>query len=76
MISDTFQQISIRFKHVRWQKEVIIIAVYARCSALERLELWDNLECIAENINNPWIVGGDQCDPRGDRKIRRPTSYN
>ncbi|KAH0778495.1 hypothetical protein KY290_004922 [Solanum tuberosum] len=34
-------------------------AVYARCSALERLELWEQLEEIAENFTIPWLVGGN-----------------
>lgn len=38
---------------------VIVIAVYARCSSQERLELWDEIKYTGENINGPWIVGGD-----------------
>ncbi|XP_049374662.1 uncharacterized protein LOC125839718 [Solanum verrucosum] len=29
------------------------------CDALERLELWDELEALSANINIPWMVGGD-----------------
>ncbi|KAH0673958.1 hypothetical protein KY290_013890 [Solanum tuberosum] len=29
-----------------------------RCSVLERLELWENLEAMAGQ-NYPWLVGGD-----------------
>ncbi|KAH0761397.1 hypothetical protein KY290_017470 [Solanum tuberosum] len=37
-----------------------VSAVYAtKCSALERLELWEDLEMIAINTQEPWIVGGD-----------------
>ncbi|KAH0636013.1 hypothetical protein KY285_035714 [Solanum tuberosum] len=38
-----------------WEEEV-----YARCSAIERLELWEDLDFVA-NANQivPWMVGGD-----------------
>ncbi|KAG5620134.1 hypothetical protein H5410_005352 [Solanum commersonii] len=56
---DSVQQLTISFKHKRNHNVVKIIEVYARCSALERLELWEDLEDIANNIIFPWIVGGD-----------------
>lgn len=37
----------------------MIIVVYARCSAIEILELWEELEWMAEGLHIPWIVGGD-----------------
>lgn len=37
----------------------MITAVYARCSAIERLKLWEELECVAEDLHIPWLVGGD-----------------
>ncbi|XP_075095204.1 uncharacterized protein LOC142173503 [Nicotiana tabacum] len=36
-----------------------MIFVYAKCSSLERLELWDNLYYLASNMELPWLVGGD-----------------
>ncbi|KAH0666246.1 hypothetical protein KY285_027452 [Solanum tuberosum] len=36
-----------------------VTTVYARCSALERLELWEDLEHIAAQPSSPWLVGGD-----------------
>ncbi|KAH0693231.1 hypothetical protein KY285_020328 [Solanum tuberosum] len=33
--------------------------VYARCSEVERLELWEELGSIAEDCHHPWMVGGD-----------------
>ncbi|KAK6773984.1 hypothetical protein RDI58_029223 [Solanum bulbocastanum] len=59
VISDSYQQISIKFKHGRLQRDFVILAVNAKCCALERLELWENLEYVAEGINHPWLVGGD-----------------
>lgn len=36
-----------------------VIAVYARCSHLERLELWEDLEQVACNTSISWLVGSD-----------------
>ncbi|XP_075087721.1 uncharacterized protein LOC142169718 [Nicotiana tabacum] len=33
--------------------------VYAKCSAIERLELWDHLYYLASDMELPWLVGGD-----------------
>lgn len=43
VVSDTIQQLTLRFKHQNNHKEVLITAIYARCSAIERLELWEDL---------------------------------
>ncbi|KAH0714812.1 hypothetical protein KY284_007717 [Solanum tuberosum] len=39
--------------------EVLITTVYARYDALDRLELWKDLELVAEDNTLPWLVGGD-----------------
>lgn len=39
--------------------EFKITAIYARCNAMERLELWEELEDIADHTQIPWIIGGD-----------------
>ncbi|KAH0716859.1 hypothetical protein KY290_013428 [Solanum tuberosum] len=56
---DLVQQITISFKHRNNNAQVKITSVYARCSSLERLELWDDLEEVAYCTNCPWLVGGD-----------------
>ncbi|XP_075095116.1 uncharacterized protein LOC142173428 [Nicotiana tabacum] len=33
--------------------------VYAKCTSLERLELWDNLYYMKSDMELPWLVGGD-----------------
>ncbi|XP_070042737.1 uncharacterized protein LOC142178149 [Nicotiana tabacum] len=33
--------------------------VYAKCSSLERLELWDNMYYLASDMKLPWVVVGD-----------------
>jgi len=57
IILDTMQQITIKFK-IR-NHFFLITAVYARCIALERLELWEELEDIVSREQCPWVVGGD-----------------
>ncbi|XP_075087590.1 uncharacterized protein LOC142169603 [Nicotiana tabacum] len=33
--------------------------IYAKCSALDKLKLWDSLYYLASNMKLPWLVGGD-----------------
>ncbi|KAH0771764.1 hypothetical protein KY290_015745 [Solanum tuberosum] len=40
-------------------KQFLTTIVYAKCSAGERLELWDELYSINYNLSMPWLVGGD-----------------
>ncbi|XP_015054917.1 uncharacterized protein LOC107001349 [Solanum pennellii] len=56
-ILDTVQQVTIKFKIDI--KFLLISVVYARCNALERLELWEELERINDRDRCPWIIGGD-----------------
>lgn len=37
----------------------MITVVYGRCSAIERLELWEELEWIADRLHIPWLVRVD-----------------
>lgn len=57
VVLDSFQPITMRFS--KNNHHYIISSVYARCSAIDKLELWEELEEIAEIIQVPWIVGGD-----------------
>lgn len=41
------------------QKVFKITVAYASYSALERLELWDDLEHITNICQGPWLVRGD-----------------
>lgn len=36
-----------------------VTTIYAKCLAVERLELWQDLEDSAGNTNVPWMIGGD-----------------
>ncbi|KAG5606965.1 hypothetical protein H5410_028457 [Solanum commersonii] len=59
IISDTIQQITIKFTHNVTKQHALITTVYARCSALERLELWEDIRWIANACFVPWVIGGD-----------------
>ncbi|KAH0636440.1 hypothetical protein KY289_036355 [Solanum tuberosum] len=39
--------------------EVMVTLVYAKCDANKRLELWDDIYQLTNNISCPWMVGGD-----------------
>ncbi|KAG5570617.1 hypothetical protein H5410_060383 [Solanum commersonii] len=56
IMGDSHQQISMKFE--MGSSVFFITAVYARCTQLERLELWEELEQF-DPLNYPWIVGGD-----------------
>lgn len=59
ILLDTIQHLSIKFTDRDSQMDFFIIAVYARCSTLERLKLWDSMESMAGEITKPWMIGGD-----------------
>jgi len=57
VIRYNIQHLTMKFRY--YNKEIMITSVYARCDALERLELWEELEGLTEVQNIPWLVGGD-----------------
>ncbi|XP_016445653.1 uncharacterized protein LOC107770832 [Nicotiana tabacum] len=59
LLIDTEQQLTIRVYHQDIGKYIMMTFVYAKCSSLERLELWDSLYYLASDIELPWLVGGD-----------------
>ncbi|XP_060210576.1 uncharacterized protein LOC132637514 [Lycium barbarum] len=38
---------------------MVVIIVYAKCSEVERMQLWDSLYLLASNMTSPWLLGGD-----------------
>uniref|UniRef100_A0A0V0H2Z6 Putative ovule protein n=1 Tax=Solanum chacoense TaxID=4108 RepID=A0A0V0H2Z6_SOLCH len=54
-VVDSVQQVTIRFKRRGSNNYFKITAVYARCYALDRLKLWEQLKEIAENSTIPWL---------------------
>ncbi|KAH0639572.1 hypothetical protein KY285_036158 [Solanum tuberosum] len=57
LMIESSQQITMKFSTNN--RECLIIAVYARCNALERLELWEQIEDIVQGTLLLWVVGGD-----------------
>jgi len=57
--TDTCQQLTMKYQLKGTDDKFTVTTVYARCSALERLELWEDLENIVDHTISPWLVGGD-----------------
>lgn len=51
---DIIQQVSVKFNYN--SKQFIISMVYARCSVLVRLELWEELHRLGSSCDTPWII--------------------
>ncbi|KAK4726805.1 hypothetical protein R3W88_031722 [Solanum pinnatisectum] len=58
VISNTRQQLSLLLT-LEDGNQVVFYVVYAKCTANERIRLWDNLYYISHNFSLPWMVGGD-----------------
>ncbi|XP_059285183.1 uncharacterized protein LOC132038547 [Lycium ferocissimum] len=58
-ITDHPQHLTVKLKMQNSQEAMIISIVYAKCSQTERRELWESLEDLSININEPWMIGGD-----------------
>ncbi|XP_070047248.1 uncharacterized protein [Nicotiana tomentosiformis] len=59
LVMETTQQVTVKVLHHELGQHIMMTFVYAKCSSLERLELWDNLYYIASDMELPWLVGGD-----------------
>ncbi|XP_019256428.1 PREDICTED: uncharacterized protein LOC109234834 [Nicotiana attenuata] len=59
LIVETNQQVTVKVFHYDIGQHIMMTFVYARCSSLERLELWDNLYYMESDMELPWLVGGD-----------------
>ncbi|XP_075074578.1 uncharacterized protein LOC142162156 [Nicotiana tabacum] len=53
------QHITLKVTDTDDQKEFVITMVYAKCDATERIELWDTLYNLDDDMSLPWLVGGD-----------------
>ncbi|XP_060212152.1 uncharacterized protein LOC132639745 [Lycium barbarum] len=58
ILLDTNQQISLKLKYSATGIKMIATFVYAKCSPVERRELWDNIYSLANDMSLPWLVGG------------------
>ncbi|XP_059306374.1 uncharacterized protein LOC132057787 [Lycium ferocissimum] len=53
------QQVTLKLTFLDSGKMFVTILVYAKCDAVDRLELWDNIYSLSSSMNFPWLVGGD-----------------
>ncbi|XP_070017840.1 uncharacterized protein [Nicotiana sylvestris] len=53
------QQLTLRLFHTESHVEFVLTLIYAKCDAIERIELWDSLYTMARDMEAPWLVGGD-----------------
>ncbi|XP_049357066.1 uncharacterized protein LOC125821728 [Solanum verrucosum] len=58
VISDTKQQLTLQLTLDNGY-QFMVTMVYAKCTALERLCLWEDLYTIGLDFSLPWMVGGD-----------------
>ncbi|XP_019255146.1 PREDICTED: uncharacterized protein LOC109233735 [Nicotiana attenuata] len=56
---NSVQQLTLRLFDIETQKEFMITLVYAKCDHFDRIELWDSLYYLAQDMTIPWLVGGD-----------------
>lgn len=58
MLTDSIQQLSLKFRYKAGNQEIMIPFVYARCNVLDILELWKDIEHVLYANQIPWIIGG------------------
>ncbi|XP_059288381.1 uncharacterized protein LOC132041688 [Lycium ferocissimum] len=59
IIVDVVQHVTFKLSNVNRPQEAYVTAVYAKCIAVERQDLWDSIVQVALNVQVPWIVEGD-----------------
>ncbi|XP_070054198.1 uncharacterized protein [Nicotiana tomentosiformis] len=59
VISVDEQQITIKIQNGVKNSNMFVTAVYAKCNANERKDLWSSLEGTHMVIDGPWFIGGD-----------------
>ncbi|KAH0679259.1 hypothetical protein KY284_020344 [Solanum tuberosum] len=57
VIRDNMQQLTMKL--IKNNVEIVITSAYARCDSFHRLELWEELENLAQEVSLSWLVGGD-----------------
>ncbi|XP_070009705.1 uncharacterized protein [Nicotiana sylvestris] len=53
------EQLTLRLFHTESHVEFVLTLIYAKCDAIEMIELWDSLYEMARDMDAPWLVGGD-----------------
>lgn len=59
IVANDDQQITIHFSEDSRHDNFYVASVYAKCSPVDRKDLWDSLEQINISITHPWCIGGD-----------------
>ncbi|XP_060182904.1 uncharacterized protein LOC132612840 [Lycium barbarum] len=59
ILEDTSQQVTLKLFFQELDKTMVVTLVYAKCDALKRLSLWDNMYCLADGMTPPLLIGGD-----------------
>ncbi|XP_075098996.1 uncharacterized protein LOC142175889 [Nicotiana tabacum] len=59
LVEDIEQQVTVRVFYHDLGQHMMMTFVYAKCSAMERLDLWDHLYYLASDMELPWLVGWD-----------------
>jgi len=59
VISNTDQQLTLQLHFQDTGDIILATVIYAKCDALERINMWDDIYNISVNYNMPWLVGGD-----------------
>ncbi|XP_075091507.1 uncharacterized protein LOC142171714 [Nicotiana tabacum] len=59
ILFDMEQQLTLILFNPLSQKDFIVTLVYAKCDAIERIELWDSMYALAQDMNVLWLVDGD-----------------
>lgn len=54
---DSGQQVTLTFSYT--QKSFKVTVVCDRCSCVERLDLWETIQGVADNTHIFWIIGED-----------------
>lgn len=59
VIIDMHQQLTLKLTNMDTYRSFIVIFVYAKCTIIERIELWDSLFALARDMFIPCLIGGD-----------------
>ncbi|KAH0702373.1 uncharacterized protein [Solanum tuberosum] len=60
VLADSDQMLTLKLLFLENNQHLIVSIVYAKCEAEERLQLWNDIYCISNVIqNSPWLIGED-----------------
>ncbi|XP_060196130.1 uncharacterized protein LOC132625487 [Lycium barbarum] len=59
VLMDSPQQITLKLFLQDLNQHLITTLVYAKCSASERIELWEDIYYLSNTLSSSWLIGGD-----------------